>query len=193
MNNRKQQGLSGIDILVTIVFVTLILIVAVPAVDASSEESRDARTLVATIERIQGAVLRHHADTKRPALEMAAPSVDHHHNERRFHHLSKAQDYDGWAGPYLDHPVTLLDNPYGGRVHLLPGLGDAPDGGFVIGGEECNGRGQCLILGDVPESVAQRIDRHLDGEDARGWNTEGRVEYDKSTGDLYVMLMRIND
>lgn len=194
MNNRLQQsGLSAIDILVTVVFVALILAMAVPAVDSNSAESRDAKRLLGTIERLEDGCLRHYADTERVALEVAPPSLGHHYNEARYHHLSKEQSYDGWAGPYIDHPVTKLDNPFGSRVRLLTSLDDAPANGFSVRGGDLTGRGQYVVFDGVPRDVAERIDQHIDGEESGAWSATGRVEYSETDGELCVMLMSLDE
>lgn len=185
----RQSGLSAIDIVVTIVFVALVLAMAVPAVDSTSSGSRDAKRLLGTIERLEDGCARHFADTKRVALELAPPELGHRFNQARYHHLSRKQTYAGWDGPYLEHPVTMLDNPFGAKVQLLTSLGDAPANGFSVGGEELDGRGQYVVFDGVPREVAETIDRHIDGESSDDWANRGRVEFDG--GELCVMLMSV--
>ena len=178
----------------------LLAFMAVPLARSAREEGR-ADAVVALIGRVERAVWAHHRDTETLAVEdsCAAPS------DRALRMLSSDSGHPGWAGPYLDAPLTEAHSPFRSFIVVEDDLAGrrAPtwNGQFeLVGGREPRrGAGQLLAIGDVPRGIARLVDRRLErrGAASRGtpqrgpWHRLGRVQWNASTSTLMVFLLDV--
>ena len=183
---RKPSKIAAICIPIAVV--SIVMVVATPAIDDLDQQS-EVRNITRLIDRVELAARRYNADTGLHASECAAPSADHEFMASRYHELSVKQLHEGWKGPYLDHPLSIADNPYRKSLELRRDLESAPAQGFLIGDtDNGRGRGQYLAIEGVPREVAQLINAHYDGDENRDWTRHGRVEW--IDGMLSVFLFR---
>jgi GTP:adenosylcobinamide-phosphate guanylyltransferase len=106
--------------------------------------------------------------------------------------LSVTQTTPNWKGPYLTHPLTDGDNPYGGIIRLYDDFNAGPvtPVGFDLvgrGSDTATGAGQYLLLTEVPESLGLEIDRQIDRGIDGDWRVTGRCEWQNNA--LLVFLM----
>lgn len=166
----------------------IVAVVATPAMDEIVEDGKSLKVL-RLYERLSAACGRHKEDTGRLASEFSSSSQSDRRNLKMYHQLSTKQLYAGWNGPYIQMPVSPADNPFGGKVELHNNLSTSPALGFELkDGKLAHEAGQYLVLTQIPEEVARRLERHIDfvdGEDRElspDWRTKGRVEYTNDDG-----------
>ena len=198
MNNEQvvKKAPTIVKVLITASILALSMIVATPVMDAIVADEQALRIL-RLLERVDQATRRHHADTKRIALEYAAPNAKHAFAQKRYHHLSMEQLYSDWQGPYLRVPLSQADNPFGGMVELHNNLSDNPALGFsLLTGSRAEEDGQYLVLTQVPENIALKLDAHFDSrseEPPANWQDHGRVEWtDEDGGTLSLFIFDAN-
>ncbi len=197
MNRIKQAVVQGS--IATSIFV-VVAIVATPTMDEIIEDGKSLKVL-RLFERVSGACTRHYKDTGKAATEYSSSSESDRHNLKMYHHLSKEQFYSGWNGPYIQVPLSQADNPFGGVVQIHNNLSTHPALGFELdGGVLAHEDGQYLVLTQIPQDVAERLDRHLDqkGDDKTSmspdWKTKGRVEYTSADGGtLSLFILNIEE
>ena len=175
--SRAHAGFTLIEVIVVIAVITLLAGVVVPMVASYSNEGRVAKIL-SIIDAVRSGAQRHYVDTGRMATEYSGST----YTQDRFHELSRTQKYSGWKGPYIDHPLTQGDHPFGGQIYMYENLvgGPARPNGFVLtgtGGSTTTGSGQFVGFSAVPEDVAKKVDAALDRNIPGDWKSFGRVEY----------------
>ncbi|MFT7619864.1 MAG: hypothetical protein ACI97A_003521 [Planctomycetota bacterium] len=170
---------------------SIFIVVAIVATPTMNEIVEDGKSLkiLRLYERLSVACAKHHKDTGKVASEFASSSESDRRNLKMYHQLSVKQLYSGWQGPYIQTPISQSDNPFGGSVELHNNLSTHPALGFELAdGTTAHEGGQYLVLTNIPEEVAERLDRHLDSSLANGdkltadWETKGRVEYSQENG-----------
>ena len=172
----------------------IVAVVATPTMEEIVEDGKSLKVL-RLYERVSEACIRHYRDTNRAAIEFAGSSESDRHNLKRYHQLSQPQLYKGWKGPYIQVPLSMADNPFGGVVELHNSLSTHPALGFELAdGTLAEEDGQYLVLTRIPEEVAVRLDRHLDGEEQdSAWREKGRVEYSKAAGGTLSLFILKSD
>ncbi|MCA9321645.1 MAG: hypothetical protein KDB53_12970 [Planctomycetes bacterium] len=181
----------AVKILIPATVVAVVMVVATPALDdlQSSDEAWD---IIRLVDRTELAARRFRRDTGRIPIEYGASSADHPHAAKAYHELSGEQLHQGWRGPYLDHPLTLADNPCGGTIELRRDLELAPASGFEFGTSDVgsHGPGNYLLLENVSEEVARLVDQKFDGSSPDGdWARRGRVEYHPASNRALCILL----
>ncbi len=194
MNTRRRRarrlfeaGFTLIEVIVVVAVLTLLAGIIVPMVSSVQEDAKVAKILSVT-DAIKKACERHYADTGYLATELSNSTATSNHE------LSITQSTTGWKGPYLDHPLTLADNPFGGTVLVYESFSSGsvnPGGGFDLmasSSDTVTGAGQYVQFGSIPEDVAKAVDKAIDKDlDTDNWKTTGRVEYSGTT--LMIFLM----
>ncbi len=185
-NHRNSLGFTLIEVIVVVAVLTLLAGIIVPMVSSVQEDAKVAKIL-SVVDAVKKACERHYADTGSLATELSNSTASSNHE------LSITQSTAGWKGPYLDHPLTLADNPFGGTVLLYESFtsGTVKPTGFDLmaaSSDSATGAGQYIQFGSIPESVAKAVDKALDKDlDTSNWKTTGRVEYSGTT--LMIFLL----
>ena len=190
---RPDSGNLLVNALIWLTVTILVMAVAFPAAGKIRGDRRIAQ-LVDLTKEIETACRKYHADTKGYAVEFS-PSKSGQYSAPRFHQLSMTQDAKGWRGPYLDHPLSLEDNPFGGAIYLQNNLGSEPANGFQLRPHPApltEGPGQFVVYYGVPEDIGQAVDERLDGA-SDNWKEQGRVEWKQSAGGALVIKLNLNN
>lgn len=186
MKNRRMNALM--PVFIGLAFLSLLAGAALPAA-RQQDDAQEAESIVDLAERVEHAAQRHHRDTGRLAIEVAAESADDKNVAASFHRLGLRQKYPGWKGPYLDHPLTLADNPTTQSLALVSRDEDLRERGFAL--KSPRGFGQYLVLEGVSRHTAHLVERELDPgieEDPRAWRAEGRVQWQEEDETLLIVL-----
>ena len=189
-NSNGERGFTLIEVVVVIAVIALLAGLVVPTVVGVSDDTKASKVL-AVYDSIKKACERHYAHTSTTAREF----TNSRNNNR--HELSITQNTNGWKGPYLDHPLTQADNPFGGHIMVYEtftqGGGNAPRGFDLLGGgtNTASGNGQYVMFYNVPESTAQAVNDALDNGVAGDWMTTGRVRYVSRSRRLNMFLLDI--
>ena len=185
----RASGFTLIEIIVVLALITLLAGVVVPMVSGVSTQGQSAKIL-AVVDTLKKACSRHFADTGITAREYSGPS----YTTANVRNLSMTQTTAGWRGPYIDHPLSYSDNPFGTYVHVYNAFtGGSPNpGGFdLVGGgsDTATGSGNFVRFGSVPQNVAQIVDESLDRSIPGDWMATGQVEYDAASQSLFIFLI----
>ena len=192
---KHAQGISLIDVLLTIAFSTILLSVAIPGIGLMRDNYRRDE-IVELINDIGRSSHRFLKDTGQPAIEFAAAKDGQSYVHPRYHQLSMPQEIQGWRGPYLKSPLSCSDNPYGASIYIIDKLNVSPAHGFDLkaNGEIVGGPGQFVVLYGVPERIAKMVDTVIDDEfcESASWDSVGRVEWAPGGGgSLSVHLLTL--
>lgn len=183
----REAGVTITEVLIGLAVAALVAAVALPAAGRITGDAR-VDGVLDTLHRLESATARHLHDTGGTAVEFSPSPNGGAYGRPRYHQLAMSQDTPGWRGPYLERPLSREDNPLGGVIYLQNQLDAAPAQGFRLqgaGGPLTTGEGQFVVFHDVPEDVADRVDRQLDRElrdDAGDWAASGRVEWTPGGG-----------
>ena len=192
MKTGKRRGFTLVEIIVVVAVLVLLAAIVIPSVGSVGTDAKAAKIL-SIVDSLKKAVTMHYTDTGRLAIEYSGSN----YASSDYHQLSLSQSYSGWNGPYIDHPLTTGDNPFGGFVLLYSDLtgGSAKPNGFDLTGSgtaSATGSGQFVAFSNVPESVAETIDDALDNGIPGDWETTGRVEYSSdNNGTVMIFLMDV--
>lgn len=188
-HHRRPSGFTLLEILIVVVVIAILAAVVIPQMSNAAENAKVSKVLQVA-DSIRTATQAHYADTGKLAREFSNSSDD---AERQ---LSVPQSRPSWNGPYLTHPLTDGDNPYGGIVRVYDDFAAGPvhPVGFDLvgrGSDTATGAGQWVMFTLISESVAREIDAALDRGVGGDWRTSGRVEWQNDT--LLIFLMDIAD
>lgn len=186
---RGERGMNLIEIVIVVSVLAMVAGLLAPAVSNAMQDAK-ATKIVAVGDALKKACAKHRADTGKYAIEYSGSS----YTSGTYHQLSLNQGTPGWSGPYLDHPLSTGDNPFGGFAYLyvnLTGGSAAPDGFDPTGSGSTvvRGDGQFVAFSSVPEDVAQLVDEAWDPNIPGDWKSRGRVEYNSSNGGTLMMLL----
>ena len=163
MGNRtkeRERGLTLLEMALVVIILIILTGIVVPLVSSMIEDARIARILK-TYEETSQAIRRYFADTGKIPAGLG-----------ELWENKAAQE--GWAGPYLDRPLGVEDNPYNGNVALFSNLQFALEGDLAL----AETTSLALAFAGVPGSVAQKIDEILDEGIVTGnWRNSGRVMF----------------
>lgn len=186
MNSRtRQRGFTLVEVVIVVAVLALLAGVVVPMFGTVSRDAKITR-ITQLYDQMRNSVQRHYADTSALAIEYSGATGATNHR------LSMNPGTVGWKGPYIDHPINVSDNPFGGYCELhqsmtnVNGLGP----GFDLDGDGTNemvNAGQMLCLSNVPLADAQEINAKLDTGVAGAWDASGRVKYVGGVLVLYLM------
>lgn len=186
-----QRGFTLIEVVVVVAVIALLAGLVVPSVLGVSDDAKSSKIL-ATYDAVKKACAQHYAHTSTLASERSNSTATNRHQ------LSVQQTTTGWKGPYLDHPLTRADNPFGGHIIVWEtynqGGGNAPVGFDLLGSgaNTVTGNGQYLMFYNVPQATAQSVNDAMDNGIAGNWMTTGRVEYQANSQRLNLFLMDSN-
>jgi prepilin-type N-terminal cleavage/methylation domain-containing protein len=186
-NVKRGKGFSLIEIIVAVSILVVLAGIAIPVI-ANQVNKAKAGKILNLAETLRGACERYKGDTGEYAREYTTSTSATNHR------LSITQaTIPGWDGPYIDHPLTRADNPFGGDVYVYSDLTGTGSGvrpnGFSLTGSGSNthtGLGNFLGMREIPQDVAQMVDEALDRGLPGDWQTRGRVEYSGNRLAIYL-------
>lgn len=177
MSNRMNKNLRGgftlIELLIVILILFILAAIIAPQLSGAADDAKVAKLLAVT-SAVRTAVQGHYNDTGLLARENTSSTATNQHE------LGLPQTTANWRGPYIDHPLTAADNPFGGRIDVFENFNGDAGGGFDLmggGSDTVTGNGAYISFRDVPQSAAQAADGALDGGIGGNWQTTGRVEW----------------
>lgn len=181
----RERGLTLIEIVVVVAIIALISGMLAPVVGDVMNDAKASKILAVT-DALKKGCERHYADTATYALEQSDQTA------AAKHMLSLTQTTPGWSGPYLDHPLSSGDSPFGGDCIIYDDLSAAS--GFDpmgAGSASITGDGQIVEFTEIPTTIAELVDSAMDNNVPGDWKATGRVEYDPSAanGTLRILLM----
>ena len=171
------------------IVISILAAIVVPQMTGAAENAKVSKVLQ-VVDVTRTAVQTHYADTGQLATEFSNSASD---DQRQ---LSVSQVIPNWKGPYLGHPLTDADNPYGGIVRIYESFNEGPAHpvGFDLigrGTDTATGVGQYIAFTQVSETVAREIDAVIDRGIGGNWRATGRIEWSHNT--LMVFLMDVLD
>ncbi|HET6201738.1 MAG TPA: prepilin-type N-terminal cleavage/methylation domain-containing protein [Planctomycetota bacterium] len=192
MRGRPAAGFTLLELVVVLAILLLLAGLLLPNVLSVAKDARSAKIL-AVYDAVAKACQAYRADTAQTAQEFGDPSLA----ATGDHGLFLAQpSVPGWAGPYLDQPLSPGDNPFGLPLYCFADLtGSAatvnPDGFDLTGSGSPNATGAGNFLGflGVPEEVARLVDDALDRGIPGTWAATGRVEYVSAGRRLAIFIL----
>ncbi|MEZ5976783.1 MAG: prepilin-type N-terminal cleavage/methylation domain-containing protein [Planctomycetota bacterium] len=184
---RARAGFSLLEIIVAISIIA-ILVGVVGFRSGSAVQRGQASRLVQLVKNVEKAAVTHYSDTGRYAEELEVTQAASRRD------LTSPQTYTGWAGPYLERPFATDDtNPFGlTRLYATLDAGSWVPG-FDSDGDgtpDLTGNGNMIVFWDVPEEVAQSIDKAFDGGIPGDWFTTGRVVYQAGSRRTLVYVFK---
>mgnify|MGYP003563740391 CR=1 FL=1 len=185
LRQSPRAGFTLLEMLIVVVVISILAAIVIPQMSSASDNAKIGKVLQ-IMDSVRTAAQAHYADTNRLAREFSNSKAD---AERQ---LSVTQTTPNWKGPYLTHPLTDGDNPYGGIIRLYDDFNAGPvtPVGFDLvgrGSDTATGAGQYLLLTEVPESLGLEIDRQIDRGIDGDWRVTGRCEWQNNA--LLVFLM----
>ncbi len=184
---RRSSGFSLLEIVVAISIIA-ILVGVVAFRSGSAIERGQASRLVQLVRSVEKAAVTHYTDTGRYAEELEVTQSAARRD------LTAAQTYNGWGGPYIERPFADDEtNPFG-RTRLY---GNLQAGNWIAGFDadgdgtvDLSGTGNMLVFWDLPDEVAQGLDRTFDGGIPGDWFAAGRVIHQQSSGRTLVFVYK---
>jgi len=181
---KKTRGFSLIEVIVAVSILVILAGIAIPAVSSQVEKAKVGK-LISLVDTLRQACEQYKVDTNAYAIEYSGDT----YTAAVYHRLSLSSTVNGWDGPYIDHPITVADNPFNSTIYMYSSLTSVPDGGFDIngsGGLTHQGPGNYIRVYGLTENTAQRLNDSFDGDIPGNWQVSGRVKYSGNV--LYVYL-----
>jgi len=182
VNTRGQHGFTLIEIVIAVAILALLATTVAPMVMKHMENAKITK-MIQVVEAMEMACMEYHMDTGGYAREYTG------YTEPANHGLAMDPGTTGWDGPYLDKVLGESQNPWGGTIHLYSSLNNHTANGYDLYGSGSvthDGAGNSLIVWNVTEENAEKVDAKVDGELPGDWMTTGRVEYQNGTLCLYI-------
>lgn len=167
------RAFTLLEILIVVVIIGILAALIAPQLSGAADDAKVAKIL-AVCDAVRAAQQGHYNDTGQLGVE------DSNSTNANQHLLSLTQTTTGWKGPYLDHPITVADNPFNGRVRVLNTFGGDAGGGFDLmgsGTDTVTGAGAYMVFYNVPQAAAQVANDIIDTGIGGTWSSTGRVEW----------------
>lgn len=180
---KTEKGFTLIEVIMMIAILAAMVGIAVPLA-GNLVRSANANQILKLSDILKGACNRYWVDMGVPAANAGNLSV-------QVGAGWNPTTASGWDGPYVDHPLSVKDNPTGAAIDIA--LFNAA-GTYSIQGNAIN-RGNELVVNGVDDALALMIDAELDVpaaaglQNEAGWQSLGRVEYDANTDQLRIFLL----
>ena len=186
---KRYSAFTLLEVLIVVIIIGILAALVIPQVSGAAEDAKVTKILQ-VVDTARTAVEAHYAHTGKTAREYSDS------NSETDHQLSIKQQRLNWKGPYLTHPLTTSDNPYGGTVRIYEDLekGKVNPSGFDLIGRgtvTSEKSGQYIAFTQIDEVVAKEVNDVLDRGLSGKWQSTGRVEWSKNT--LMIFLMDTND
>lgn len=179
---KAQQGFTLIEIVIAVAILALLATTVAPMVMKHLADAKVAKMIQIT-EALETACVQYNMDTGDYAREYSTNTQTANHS------LSMDPGTSGWDGPYLDQMISESQNPWTGRIQLFNSLNALTGNGYDLYGSGSvthSGVGNSLVVWNVSEQVAERIDAKLDGDLPGDWKSAGRVEYNSGRLCIYI-------
>jgi len=173
LRKRLRTGFTLVELLIVVLIIVILAAIIAPQLSGAADDAKVAKLLAVT-SAVRTAVQGHYNDTGQLARENTNSTATNQHE------LGLTQTTTNWRGPYLDHPLTVADNPFGGRIDVFENFNGDAGGGFDLmgsGSDTATGAGAYISFRNVPQSAAQAADSALDNGITGNWQTTGRVEW----------------
>lgn len=178
-------GFSLLEIVIAISLIAL-LVGVVGFRGGAVVEKGKVSSIVQLVKSLQTAAALHHSDTGRYPREYADSKASNRH-------LTAEQSFAGWAGPYLERPLSQKNasNPFGNlnlynRTSVgnwIPGFDMDGDGTVDVSGDA-----NLLLLTGIDENVAQGLNDAFDRGIGGDWKSSGRVRWNEGASRAYVLV-----
>jgi type II secretion system protein G len=181
-STQDQRGFTLIEIVIAVAILALLATTVAPMVLKHMEDAKVTK-MIQTVKALEMACIEYHMDTAQYAREYTG------YTEATNHGLAMDPGYNGWDGPYLDKILSKSQNPWGGTIHLYASLNSHTGNGYDMFGSGSvthNGAGNSLIVWNVKEKDAERVDLKMDGDLPGDWKTSGRIEYQNNRLCIYI-------
>lgn len=169
----SSRAFTLLEVLIVVVIIGILAALIAPQLSGAADDAKVAKIL-AVCDAVRVAQQSHYNDTGQLAIE------DSNSTNTNQHQLSLPQTTTGWKGPYLDHPLTVADNPFNGRVRVLTTFAGDAGGGFDLmgtGSDTVTGNGAYIVFYNVPQAAAQVANDIIDTGIGGNWQSTGRVEW----------------
>jgi prepilin-type N-terminal cleavage/methylation domain-containing protein len=187
MRRPRSLGFSLLELIIAISLIAL-LVGVVGFRGGAVVEKGKVSAVVQLAKSLESACTLHHADTGALPREYAGSTVANRQ-------LTATQTYSGWAGPYLERPLSnnKSSNPYG-NLNLyntttvgnwIPGFDTDADGTVDV-----SGAANMLLLTGIDEAAGEALNDAFDRGLAGDWRTTGRVRWDQAATRAYVLIYR---
>lgn len=172
---RAQKGFSLLELIVVIAILVAIAGIVSPYVLGMLDDAK-VNKILETYSRVSQAVAEYRNDimegnsslTKDDPLLI--PIEEEGTHDLYYPPPQTDQARKGWKGPYLSHPLTRKDNPFGGLVKLWNTANATWNPAFTVDGWKIQGpngpayfgNGSFLVFTDVEEDFAKLVDAKVD-------------------------------
>jgi prepilin-type N-terminal cleavage/methylation domain-containing protein len=186
---QSRAAFTLLEVLIVVIVIGILAALVIPQMSNASESAKVSKVLQ-VVDTMRTATQAHYADTSQLAREFSNSS------DAAERQLSVEQDLANWKGPYLTHPLTDGDNPYGGVIRVYDEFAAGPvhPVGFDLiarGSDTATGAGQWIMFTQISEQIAREIDAAVDRGIGGDWRNTGRVEWQNAT--LMIFLMDVAD
>jgi general secretion pathway protein G len=181
----QYSAFTLLEILIVVIVIGILAALIIPQLSEAAGDAKVSR-LIQLVDTTRTAVQAHHADTGKLAREFS------NSKDTLEHQLSINQEYHNWNGPYLDRPLSSVENPFGGIVRIYDRFDEGPAHpvGFDLigrGTDTATGAGQYLLITEINELVAREIDTILDRGMSGDWRSTGRCEWANNSAMIFLM------
>jgi len=191
-----KKSFTLIELIVVIAIIAILAAIIAPNAFKAIEKAKISK-LIAMTKNLKTASLTYSADVgghypREYAIEHSAGHEPQVHCLSMDPNTSTLPPYPamglpplGWDGPYIEKPLSHVDNPFGGSIKVEafytysptePGGGH----GFDLDGDgtldTAPWKGSWIMFRGVNEYIAKKVNDIIDGEGAN-WESQGRVEY----------------
>jgi len=180
---RGNAGFTLLELTVVVAIIVALAAVVIPMVGQAKRDGQVAEVLQ-LVDSLRTAVHRFYSDAGKAPQEFGDSTTATDHQL-----ASKQTAIKNWAGPYIDHPLTSGDSPYGGFVKVFSSLDTSIESGFYLAGgaKDATGVGSYVSFGDFPEDMAQLVDEALDKGMSGDWKKFGRVQWANDVMDIFLL------
>lgn len=183
MIERTKRAFTMVELLIVIVIIGILAATLAPQLSNAADDAKIAK-IISVADSLRTACQTHYSHTGTLAHEYSG------YTEAANHELSMPQTTAGWKGPYIDHPLSKADNPFGQVVHLYESFATHGSGGFDLlgaGSDTVTGAGQVVVFWGVSEELGEDANDIMDEGIAGDWKSTGRVEWASNRLIIYLM------
>jgi len=182
----KAPARAGFSLLeIVIALAVIAMIVGVIAIRSGGVINKG-KTLkiLQLVDTLKNASVQYHADTNELPWEYSGDTAV---NRK----LSGTQTIAGWQGPYIEAPLSSAMHPSYGLIEMHNTSVVNGNDGFDLDGDGTNdvtSNACTLYLSGITQTDAQAIDSAFDKGIPGTWSATGRVRWNSTNSDLFVLV-----